>query len=696
MFRVGIGVAIGVLVTALIASAILVDTGGDDEEPAPTEVAADEASTHLCVPEGDEDEVDEPPSAAEPPASLPEGLFSQNAGTWANTQYDHHEDLSAEQAWCGTTIAQCGCAMTSLANVIALFGILTTPDDVTGGARLDPGTFNTWLNRDAELTAGGWISKGYFYGDVVWTDIAAFTASLHAEDPSVPTLRYRGGGSGSEEEIRSELEAGRPVILEVPGHFIAAVAIEEGTGEILILDPFYPDRAYLSQYPTDVLSSRMFEPSDDLSAILISAPGDVRVSVTDPSGRTTQVSGDGLPGDPSLQVEAGIPGSTLEHDDAWRDPTCSEREPDPGTGNWTLHLPAPGPGGYQVNIDDPDGEGTCVTVYKYDREGNVAVETVCQSGDHSFDFDYDPEPPRASITVEKTVINDEGGSATPGDFAIEIDGEPAPPDGMLPAPPGGEVTLGVVGPIAGYVVTFGGDCAEDGMLTVAPGQELRCTVTLDDFGEGESPPTVTPSPTPTEPPGGDGRIVVSSVAPSPQLFLFSSDLGSFSVTGGSSETLVAEAGTYSITQGAIPGWRLQSAGCSDPSGNSGAISGGVRVVLAAGETVRCTFTSVPVAPEITSFAPSGPPSIIACGDPIDAEVLLAWGVVDGAGTSVRLLVFGADSGISAAVTASPQGGQFAHRDDFVNGSTALYTLVLVSGSGAELDRAGPIGVAISC
>ena len=46
------------------------------------------------------------------------------------------------------------------------------------------------------LTETGWISKGYFHGDVVWTDITAFTSALHAQDETIPRIRYSGAGTG--------------------------------------------------------------------------------------------------------------------------------------------------------------------------------------------------------------------------------------------------------------------------------------------------------------------------------------------------------------------------------------------------------------------------------------------------------------------------------------------------------------------
>ena len=99
--------------------------------------------------------------------------------------------------------------MMSVANILSLFEVVSTPD----GEPLDPRSFNVWLNRDAVFQGGCFIGPGYFCGDVIWTDIQAFTAARRAIDPDAQLLRYRGVGNGSRDEVRRELEANRPVIL---------------------------------------------------------------------------------------------------------------------------------------------------------------------------------------------------------------------------------------------------------------------------------------------------------------------------------------------------------------------------------------------------------------------------------------------------------------------------------------------------
>ena len=85
--------------------------------------------------------------------------------------------------WCGTTIAECGCAATSLANVLALFPAVSSPL----GSELNPDTLNTWLNRNARFIDGqGFISNGYFLGEVMWSDIQRSRRIYSSQTPRYP------------------------------------------------------------------------------------------------------------------------------------------------------------------------------------------------------------------------------------------------------------------------------------------------------------------------------------------------------------------------------------------------------------------------------------------------------------------------------------------------------------------------------
>ncbi len=86
---------------------------------------------------------------------------------------------------------------------------------------------------------------------------------------------------------------------------------------------------------------------------------------------------------------------------------------------------------------------------------------------------------QAYITVTKVVNNDHGGSASPDDFNLTLDGNPTTSGTQIPVNPGtytaGETLL------SGYTFNgFSGDCDENGATTVALGESKTCTLTNSD------------------------------------------------------------------------------------------------------------------------------------------------------------------------------------------------------------------------
>ncbi|HWC28570.1 MAG TPA: hypothetical protein VG845_00685, partial [Dehalococcoidia bacterium] len=263
---------VGLIVAALLAYFLF---RGDEEVSA----EAKYDGVHLCSPSqqeaatvaaGDEGAQPTPSGNLDLEPSRTQGpLFAQNATTWGGEEYDK---ARSQDVGCGQTIAQCGCAMSSVATVLALFQLVTTPS----GEALNPGSLNSWFNQGAQLTGGGWVSHGYAYGNVVWTAVNNYSAGV-TQSATTKSIRYAGWGNGSEAEIKAQLAQGLPVVLEVPGHFIAAVGLQGD--EILINDPFYAERTTLRSYTGLVKSSRLFEPSEDLSGVLITVPSNLRVKV---------------------------------------------------------------------------------------------------------------------------------------------------------------------------------------------------------------------------------------------------------------------------------------------------------------------------------------------------------------------------------------------------------------------------------
>jgi hypothetical protein len=89
----------------------------------------------------------------------------------------------------------------------------------------------------------------------------------------------------------------------------------------------------------------------------------------------------------------------------------------------------------------------------------------------------------AFLTLNKIVVNDDGGTAVADDFQAKIDGDNVP-WGVAQSVGAGSFTASEVG-VTGYTASvWGGDCAEDGTVTLALGESKTCTITNDDNPAG--------------------------------------------------------------------------------------------------------------------------------------------------------------------------------------------------------------------
>ena len=430
MVKIGGGLA-ALLIALLVAFFLF---RGDDEVSA--EVRYD--GVHLCAPSQQTAATAQARTAQGDAGTEPRGegteapLFAQNSAAWGRTEYDHG---ARQDVGCGQTIEQCGCAMTSVATVMQLFEVVSTP----GGDLLDPSTLNAWFNRDAQLTQAGWVSAGYVYGNVVWTAINGWKPDLPeeeepqgsseidqslsepdedeslriSEETVLQGVRFSGWGTGSEDEIRGELEAGRPIVLEVPGHYIAAVGLQGDT--IIINDPYYRDRTTLDAYEGRVLSSRRFEPSEDFRSILVTVPSNLRIEIRDEDGRTVGTLGGEDPGqaEDNAADEMGV----MRYEAGWRDPTCTERAPPEGSGVISVFIPFPETGTYSVVVINPDGGGTAAAVHTTDVNGMQGIEVHDGGSRIDFEIDYGagepPEPPPPTPTPGPTDTPTPGPTETP-------------------------------------------------------------------------------------------------------------------------------------------------------------------------------------------------------------------------------------------------------------------------------------------
>jgi len=142
--------------------------------------------------------------------------------------------------------------------IMQYHGITTMPD----GNPVDPATVNDWLTQQPDGYIGGGLLN-FLAGTRLTKQISHLYGS--------PTLEYGRKSWNTEvsmSDVRQEVESNKPVILQIPGHFLVSDGYDQVTNDLLIKDPAYI-YTHLDQHATTPISYRTFQPSfTDLSYLL--------------------------------------------------------------------------------------------------------------------------------------------------------------------------------------------------------------------------------------------------------------------------------------------------------------------------------------------------------------------------------------------------------------------------------------------
>jgi len=264
-------------------------------------------------------------------------LLKQTSEPWQGNIYD------SANLWnpANPTINRWGCVITSIAMVFRYYGITKLPD----GSNLDPGTLNTWLKTQKD----GYVRNGL----VNWLAASRLSklAKASGNNPgfNYNALEYKRKQGADKELLRSDLENGRPGILEFPGHFSVATGVSGDT--FTINDTFY-NRATLNDgYNNTFLSLSRFIPSNtDLSYIMLVVDENVSVELRDSFGNTV--------GEQFIQtpitnpVEGGTSGNPVK----------------------IIYYPQPDTGNYQLILTSPNKTTYTAEIYSYDVDGEVNTD----------------------------------------------------------------------------------------------------------------------------------------------------------------------------------------------------------------------------------------------------------------------------------------------------------------------------------
>lgn len=273
---------------------------------------------------------------ATPSASLNVPLFKQTANPWGDDEYD------AASLWSpgSQTIGDWGCAMTSAAMVLAYHSISFLPD----GTVLDPGSLNSWLKDQPD----GYVGSGL----VNWLAISRLSklAKDSGFNPGFAgdALEYSRIDGEDKPQLTTDIEEGRPDILEEPGHFIVAKGINGDTFDIN--DPLY-DRLTLNDGYSNTFSSmgRYIPSQTDLSYLMLVVNQGVDISLVDSSGNPV---GDQFIQQPLNNDTSGAPAGP---------PVKIVYLPNPGSSDFVATLSASSNGPYNLQT------------LLYDENGNVKI-----------------------------------------------------------------------------------------------------------------------------------------------------------------------------------------------------------------------------------------------------------------------------------------------------------------------------------
>lgn len=194
---------------------------------------------------------------------LPITDLKQTDPLWSDIEYDS----AITWATLGHGIGDWGCLITSI-NMVLNYHNIT---QFTDGTSITPETLNTWLIQQDD---------GYIFGGLVnWSAITRLVKEIHETTGSV-NLEYSRIAGNSLETAIEEINAKRPVILEIPGHFIVGSGITQNQDDLIISDPAY-DYSLLSEHEKELLSTRLLTPSNtDLSYIHMAHDDSITVSIT--------------------------------------------------------------------------------------------------------------------------------------------------------------------------------------------------------------------------------------------------------------------------------------------------------------------------------------------------------------------------------------------------------------------------------
>lgn len=283
----------------------------------------------------------------------PQGLdvpdIKQTDPTWADDQYDTAANWSQNP-----TINRWGCALTSLSMIFNFHKIDKMPD----GTSTTPDHLNTWLKSQPD----GYIGQGLLN----WVAITRLARILN-EQYQTTKLEYSKSILDHFQSAKDEIDQSRPVILQIPGHFVVAKGVSDDQSDLLINDPA-TSSSTLDPQATQLLSTRIFQPSQtDLSYLVFVFDPKLTIAITDQNSQ------------PIANLD--------QFNDAIITQDLSESLPLQNI----IHIPKPADGQYLINVSQEQQGPFTLQIFSYDDLANPTLlhqNGIVGPNGKTFELDY--------------------------------------------------------------------------------------------------------------------------------------------------------------------------------------------------------------------------------------------------------------------------------------------------------------------
>lgn len=191
---------------------------------------------------------------------------------WANDEYDSASNWASNKNQ--IKIDHWGCLISSISMIMNFHGINIMPDNTP----VNPATINSWLKSQPD---------GYIQSGLVNSLAITRLTKIINDQYSTSKLEYRRVPGNDFLTAKNEISANKPVILEIPGHFLVGNGITKDNNDqedLYITDPSYNYEKF-SQHNKELLSTRTFEPTfTDLSYLHISHDPSINIKITREDG----------------------------------------------------------------------------------------------------------------------------------------------------------------------------------------------------------------------------------------------------------------------------------------------------------------------------------------------------------------------------------------------------------------------------